>query len=448
MRCGFTTGACAAAVAKLAWLRSANALISFSKDSLTVRFPDGKDRQMPLLAEKGENSFAKDHIANHQAVIRKDAGDDPDCTDGIIMYADIRSAELSEIRSEDYLLSVGEGKVVLRAVEGIGLCTRSGLDCDQGRWAINPVPRQMITENLSLAGLSSGIWLLEIGIVNGAAIATHTLNAQLGILGGLSVLGTTGIVHPYSNEAWIDTIRLCVRSIVKNNAKATANIEKTASIQSSTLSSILSSETVRKTAQDSALKVVFCTGNRTLRGAMQYLPHLPQENFILMGDFLAESLSLASQYGIQDIVLACMPGKLCKYAQGLGNTHAHHAKQDLQPLMETAQSVLATMPNSSVSATSDFFSIPALPSNVSPALLSDLPSKLAECSSMREAMDILPQEVRFEILRQLAKKALQKIPLGFFHVSLLLFDFNGDFLLSQERKTQGACYARSNKSIE
>lgn len=419
MRCGFTTGACAATVAKLAWLRSANDLISFSKDSLTVRFPDGKDRQMPLLSEECENFFAKKHLAQylaqHQAAILKDAGDDPDCTNGIIMYADIRSAELSEIRSEDYLLSVGEGKVVLRAVEGIGLCTRSGLDCDQGRWAINPVPRQMITENLSLAGLSSGIWLLEIGIVNGAAIATHTLNAQLGILGGLSVLGTTGIVHPYSNEAWIDTIRLCVRSIVKNKAKATANIEKTASIQSSTQASTQSNETVRKTAQDSALKVVFCTGNRTLAGAKKYFPELPSENFILMGDFLAESLSLASQYGIQDVVLACMPGKLCKYAQGLGNTHAHHAKQDLQPLTD---------------------------------LLPALPSKLAECSSMREAMDILPQEVRVAILRQLAKKALQKIPLGFFHVSLLLFDFNGDFLLSQERKTQGACYARSNKSIE
>ena len=170
--------------------------------SIWVHFLDGRERELPLL-QSG---------AGHMAAIRKNGGDDPDCTHGATLYADIRACLSGEIRAEDYVLQIGNGTLILRGAEGIGLCNRRGLDCELGRWAINTGPRNMISENLRRAGFSSGCWLLEIGVENGEELAKHTLNSHLGIMGGISLLGTTGLVRPYSHEAYIHTVRICVKS--------------------------------------------------------------------------------------------------------------------------------------------------------------------------------------------------------------------------------------------
>ena len=192
------------------------------------------------------------------------------------------------------VLQIGNGTLILRGAEGIGLCNRRGLDCELGRWAINTGPRNMISENLRRAGFSSGCWLLEIGVENGEELAKHTLNSHLGIMGGISLLGTTGLVRPYSHEAYIHTVRICVKSHFLSGGST----------------------------------MVFCTGGRTKSGAELHLPQLPATAFVSIGDFIAESLAAACRYGMREIAVACMPGKLCKYAAGFENTHAHKVSQD------------------------------------------------------------------------------------------------------------------------
>ena len=155
LRWGYSTGACAAAVATAAWLRLTRPETPLP--TIPMLFLDGRERILPLL-EPDEG---------HMAAIRKDGGDDPDCTHGAILFGNMRRCSASDARKEDYTLSVGGGTVILRGAAGVGLCTRPGLDCEQGKWAINTGPRRMIAENLLHAGLDAGCWLLEIGVENG-----------------------------------------------------------------------------------------------------------------------------------------------------------------------------------------------------------------------------------------------------------------------------------------
>ncbi len=363
LRWGYSTGACAAAVARAAWT---NLLHGETPESVWLAFPDGRKRELPLLPD-----------SPYMAAIRKDGGDDPDCTHGATVYASIGPCREDDGRPEDYTLHLGDGVVFLRAVEGIGLCTREGLDCDPGRWAINSGPRRMIAENLRLAGLASGCWLLEIGIEGGEALARHTLNAHLGITGGLSLLGTSGLVRPYSHEAYVHTIRICVRSHRLSGGSS----------------------------------VVFCTGGRTRAGARDRLGGLPETAFVNMGDFIAESLSLACRAGMREILVACMPGKLCKYASGLGNTHAHRAGQDMTPLLEEATR--------------------ALPEE------RELHRAIGRSASIREALLSMSEGTKALLLRRLAGTALERLSRRCFgnpQLRLLLFDFEGRFLFEERRE--------------
>lgn len=365
LRWGYSTGACAAAAATAAWARLNR---GETPASVHLRFPDGEKRELPLRTDTG-----------HMAAIRKDGGDDPDCTHGATLYADIRPCRPDAVRPEDYALKVGDGTVILRAVEGVGLCTRRGLDCEPGRWAVNRGPRRMIVDNLSLAGLKTGCWLLEIGVENGESLAKRTLNAHLGITGGLSILGTTGLVRPYSHEAYIHTIRVCVRS--------------------------------HHLAGGSS--VVFCTGGRTKAGAEARLPELPATAFISIGDFIAESLATACRYGMREIIVACMPGKLCKYAAGFANTHAHKVGQDMNLLRAEISGML---PDET-------------------ALL----RALEHSASVREALLSIPDPAGQILLRRLARTALSrfarrcsKAPA----LRLLAFDFEGGFLFEEAREAE------------
>ena len=358
LRWGYSTGACAAAVAKAAWLCLQHGR---TPGSVWLLFPDGRERLLPL-----------ENAAGHMAAIRKNGGDDPDCTHGALIHGALRPCTLEDGRPEDYQLAVGEGIVIVRAVGGIGLCTRTGLDCEQGRWAINSGPRRMIADNLRLAGLVSGCWLLELGIEGGEELARHTLNARLGIVGGLSLLGTTGLVRPYSHESYVHTIRICVR------AHRLAGGED----------------------------VVFCTGGRTRAGAMARLNGLPETAFGGIGDFIAESLSVACRSGMKKIVVACMPGKLCKYASGFGNTHAHKKDQNMALFLAEVQRLL--------------------PDDTA------LHAALADSPSIRNGLSLLPPATERTVLERLAGLALGRLvrycPCRV-RLRLMLFDFEGRFLL-------------------
>lgn len=362
LRWGYSTGACAAAAATAAWKRLT---LGQTPKSIRLLFLDGRTRELPLTP-----------YAGHMAAVQKDGGDDPDCTHGAIVYADLRPCLPGEAGSKDYVLAVGKGTVIVRGVEGIGLCTRSGLDCEQGRWAVNVGPRRMIAENLQLAGLDTGCWLLEIGIPAGEILAKRTLNARLGITGGISILGTTGLVRPYSHEAYRDTIQICVKSHYLSGGTVT----------------------------------VLCTGGRTRSGAVGRLPELPESAFVCIGDFIAESLAAACRYSMREIIVACMPGKLCKYAAGFANTHAHQVSQDMGLLCTEVRRIL-------------------------PAEKA-LHSALEGSVSVREALLSIPAAARPELLRRLARSALEQFARrcpGGPALRLLVFNFDGEFLFEEGR---------------
>ncbi len=368
LRWGYSTGACAAALASAAWLR----LQGEEPDRVAVRFLDGVERLLPLLKPE----------AGRMAAIRKDGGDDPDCTHQAVLFANFRECGSGESRSEDYQLRIGGGTVILRGAEGIGLCTRPGLDCEQGKWAINAGPRRMIAENLARLGLDSGCWLLEIGVEKGAELAKNTLNPHLGIVGGLSLLGTTGLVRPYSHDAYIETVRICVRSHHLSGGTS----------------------------------MVLCTGGRTRAGAGQRLPQLPETAFACIGDFIAESLAAACAFGMREITVACMGGKLCKYAAGFDNTHAHKVSQDMELLREA---VRRTLPEACA-----------------------LHTALEHSVSVREALLSIPEPSRIPLLRSLAHTALESFAKrcgDTVALRILAFDFDGSFLFEETRAARASC---------
>src|SRR3974390_1049163 len=186
LRRGWTTGACATAAAKSAYA----ALITGDfLDPVEITLPRGERPSFALATTRRDVGAAT-------AGIVKDAGDDPDVTHGALVLAPVR------------LGGPGSG-VPFRAGEGVGTVTRPGLPIPPGEPAINPVPRQMIRDAVGEFARqrgAAGDVEIEIGVENGAALAARTMNGRLGIVGGLSILGTTGIVVPYSCAAWIHTI--------------------------------------------------------------------------------------------------------------------------------------------------------------------------------------------------------------------------------------------------
>ena len=268
LRSGFTTGACAAAAAKAAYCGKV----------LPVIFPDGTGKIIPVK------------ISGNSASVIKDAGDDPDVTDKALISVEIEKSH--QVETEDYCETVKGGKIILCGGEGVGLATRPGLDIPPGKWAINPAPRKMIVENLIDAGFNGASIRVTITVANGKEIALKTLNPTLGIVGGISILGTSGIVVPYSNAAYIHTIDLRIRNAVAEGAKVLA----------------------------------FSTGSRTGKAILRDYAELKEKNIIRIADFIGQALESAQKAGVKKMVIACMPGKLYKYACGYKNTHAHKVK--------------------------------------------------------------------------------------------------------------------------
>lgn len=198
LRCGYTTGACAAAAARAA---AVMLLTRAPVSAVCIRTPAGVTLSLDVLdiQKCGERM---------RCAVRKDAGDDPDVTDGALVYATVHR--------------IARG-VRINGGEGIGRVTLPGLDQPVGAAAINAVPRRMIAENLRAVctetGYAGGLSAV-ISIPGGEALSMRTFNPRMGIVGGLSVLGTTGIVEPMSNAALIDTIRLTLRQAAAAGARA------------------------------------------------------------------------------------------------------------------------------------------------------------------------------------------------------------------------------------
>ena len=194
MRYGFTTGSCAAAAAKAA----AYMLLSGrQKNTITIETPKG----IPYTAEILEITRGEKAV---QCAVRKDGGDDPDITSGALIYAEVSLTDHTRTQATDTRIHIDGGI-------GVGRVTKPGLDQPVGNAAINHVPREMIAkEVLEVCDLMDykGNLQVIISVPEGEAIAKQTFNPRLGIVGGISILGTSGIVEPMSNQALLDTIRV------------------------------------------------------------------------------------------------------------------------------------------------------------------------------------------------------------------------------------------------
>lgn len=278
-RTGFTTGACAAAAARAAMLGLATGQVPEQVESL---LPNGS--RVAFAVHDGRCEGDRAH-----AMVVKFAGDDPDCTDGAHLTVDLR------------LLPGQADTVAWVAGDGVGTVTMKGLGLEVGGPAINPVPRKNIADNLRevAPGLLAEHGVeVTISVPDGQVMAKKTTNARLGILGGISILGTTGIVKPYSTAAW--------------------------------RASVVQGVQVAATAGHGM--VALTTGGRTETFAMATLravqPDLPAACFVQMGDFLRYALDEVVAQGIGLVVLAVMVGKLTKIAQGETITHANRSEVD------------------------------------------------------------------------------------------------------------------------
>ncbi len=281
LRRGWTTGACAAAAARAAY---AGLIGAAFPDPVAIRLPGGQNPAFALALQEKGDGFCR-------AGIVKDAGDDPDVTHGALVVARVT------------LGAPGEG-VTFAAGEGVGTVTRPGLPLAVGEPAINPIPRQMIREAIQAeAALQNGATdvRVEISIPGGEKIAERTLNGRLGIVGGLSILGTTGIVTPFSCAAWIASIH---RGI--------------------------------DVARACGLKTIAGATGSTSEAAVKALHGLPDEALIDMGDFVGGMLKYLRQHPVARVVVAGGMAKMTKLAQGLADLHSKRGSVDLDFLANLA----------------------------------------------------------------------------------------------------------------
>jgi cobalt-precorrin-5B (C1)-methyltransferase len=220
------------------------------------------------------------------AVVVKDAGDDPDCTHGARMAATVAFAE---------------GETELRAGEGIGIVTKPGLGLPLNAPAINPVPRRMILQ--AVGEVTDRPLRVTFSVRGGEAMAEETTNDRLGIVGGISILGTTGIVRPFSTASYR-------ASVVQQIDVAAAQGED---------------------------HVVLATGHRSEMLARSLLPTLDMVCFVEVGDFTGIALRRAAAKGVRKLHLVAMAGKLTKLAAGVMMTHFHRTDVDTGLLAEIAR---------------------------------------------------------------------------------------------------------------
>ncbi len=278
LRCGYTTGSCAAAAAKAA----AHMLLTGEYiNSIPLTTPNDTLLTLDILEPEIADSSAS-------CAVKKDSGDDPDVTNGILVYARVTRAE---------------GGITIQGGVGVGRVTKPGLDQPVGEAAINSTPRRMITEALEeiclKCGYVGGLTVI-ISIPEGEALSGRTFNPRMGIEGGISVIGTTGIVEPMSNRAVIDTIRLELSQLAASGERS----------------------------------VILTPGN--YGESFIHSSLLPEAHPVLCSNFIGDSIDMAVELGFCSIFLVGHIGKLVKLGIGVTNTHSSFGDGRMETLMACA----------------------------------------------------------------------------------------------------------------
>ncbi len=257
---GLTTGTCAtaAAVAHASWLLRGE-----------------KPAAVPVLLPDGETIHVDVAYGDSYAWVRKISGDDPDITNGMEIRAAVEKAE----------------RFAVAGGEGVGVITLPGFDYPPGSPAINRGPRQMMEENLRRFGIPLRV---TVSVPGGAEVAQKTFNPRLGIEGGISIIGVSGIIMPYSEEAFLQSIRKCLE-IAKSSG---------------------------------AQRVVINSGAKSERFVRRCYPELPPQAFVEYGNYIGETIRMAAELGIKKLTLGIMIGKAVKLAAGNLDTHSRRSTMD------------------------------------------------------------------------------------------------------------------------
>lgn len=296
MKRGFTTGSCAAAAAKAA----AYMLISGNrKDSIEIDTPAGI-KYSPAIEDI---VTGKDHVS---CAVRKESGDDPDITNGILVYASVSSCDADE-------------KVVIEGGKGVGRVTRPGLDQPVGNAAINSAPRSMIkkeVEEVMRLFDYDGSLKVEISVPEGEEIGLKTFNPRLGIEGGISIIGTTGIVEPMSTKALLDTIKVELRQLKEMGANV----------------------------------AVVSPGNY----GMEFMKNeygYDLDRAVKCSNYIGDTIDMVRELGFKKLLICGHIGKLIKVSGGIMNTHS--AEADCRMELMAAAAIRAGASNETLSAILD-----------------------------------------------------------------------------------------------
>jgi cobalt-precorrin-5B (C1)-methyltransferase len=268
MRYGFTTGTCAAAASKAA---AAALITGYSADSVKIVVPKGVELDIAI-----EDTVIKDGMCT--CTVIKDGGDDPDATHGLEICASV---------------SLTDGGIKIDGGTGVGRVTKKGLDQPVGNAAINHVPRQMITDCLKSVAADTGYsggFSVVISVPRGEEVGAKTFNPQLGIFGGISILGTSGVVEPMSDKAIVDT------------ARVELNVLKEAGVRD----------------------LLFTIGNYGEKYAGERL-HLDLSKRVKCSNFIGDTIGAAIALGFESVMLIGHIGKMVKLAAGITNTHSAFA---------------------------------------------------------------------------------------------------------------------------
>jgi len=276
---GLTTGTCATAAAVAEVLR-------------TVK--GETPEEVPVVLPNGETISVAVGYGDGYAYCIKEAGDDPDVTNGIEVRASVEPIAKNQ---------KPKAEIEILGGEGVGRFTLPGFDYPPGEPAINKAPREMIRQNLGQLSIINCQLSIEISVPHGAEIARRTFNPRLGIEGGISIIGVSGIVKPFSEEAFIDSIRKCM--------------------------------TVAKASGSE--RVVINSGGKSERYVKALYPGLPKQAFVEYGNYIGETLKIANELGFKYVTLGVMLGKAVKLAAGHLDTHSRKTTMDkafIQQMLE------------------------------------------------------------------------------------------------------------------
>ena len=302
LRSGLTTGTCATAAASAALRKLLSPIPGNRIEDVSVLLPNGEKIAVPVHSVTG--SFT-DRRMEVSCTVIKDGGDDPDVTNGLPIVATV-SIDISEEKPH----TEGERQQVIQihGGQGVGTVTLPGLGLEVGGPAINTTPRQMITENLlhildRHKPLPTAPIHVTISVPGGEEVAARTFNPRLGVVGGISIIGTSGIVKPFSSEAFVNSIR------------------KEMSVARATGSP----------------RIVINSGAKSEKYIRSLYPELPSQAFVHYGNFIGETIRIAAELDIRQLTLGVMIGKAVKLAEGHLDTHSKKVTMNKEFLKEIAR---------------------------------------------------------------------------------------------------------------